>query len=586
MTFPRIASARIGIGLLQGLALLALYEAFENHVWPATDGLTFAPLLTVAIFIPVILLSGFSNLRARPLVVWSIGAALVCVGLGFYDILRDPLAPAISTAAAAPRMVPSPSMWLSVAAMLFIVHTLTVSGEADRRAIAEYPTHFDVAWKHGVQFALAAAFVFVFWGLLFLGADLFRLIKIDFLWELIRRPTFSIPVTMLTFSYAVHITDVRAAIVRGTRTIALVLLSWLLPVMTLLAAAFLVTVPFAGLESLWSTRRATTILLIVVAALVSLVNAAYQDGRPENRAATALRYASLVAAVLLLPFIALSTYALMLRVGQYGWTTDRIIALAAIFIATWYGVGYLLAAARSGAALRGLERTNLYTSIVIVGVLLALRTPVADPARLAVLDQVVRLESAKVSPEQFDFAFLRFDAGRYGMAALERLSAQTEGPRAEVIAARAAQVLRTRSRQEIAQTTPERRAGNTVISPSNGKLPERFVGQDWGAFPRRWLLPGCLVSDAKCEAVLTDLDGDGKPEILLFSLPAGTAAGFKTSADGTWAFLGTILNASCAGVRDALRAGRFTKAQPLLEEIEANGQRLRINTECPEAQGR
>jgi hypothetical protein len=68
MTFPRIALARTGIGLLQGLTLLALYEAFENHVWPARDGLTFAPLLTVAIFVPVILLFGLSNLRARPLV--------------------------------------------------------------------------------------------------------------------------------------------------------------------------------------------------------------------------------------------------------------------------------------------------------------------------------------------------------------------------------------------------------------------------------------------------------------------------------------------------------------------------------------
>jgi hypothetical protein len=490
--------------------------------------------------------------------------------------------------------VPSPLLWPSLGAILFIIHTLTVSGESDRKVIANYATHFDVSWKHGVQFVLAVSFVGVLWGLLFLGAELFQLIKIEYVWQLIRRPSFSIPVTMLAFGYAVHLTDVRANIVRGTRTIALVLLSWLLPLMTLLVAAFLAALLFTDLEVLWSTRRATTILLIAVAALVGLINAAYQDGGPETRATAVLRFASVLAAVLLLPIIALAAYALILRVGQYGWTPDRIIALASIAVAICYGIGYAVAAGRSGATLSGLEPTNLYTSFVIIGVLLALRTPIADPARLAVADQVGRLESGKVSPEQFDFRFLRFDAGRYGTAALERLAARTEGPQAELTAARAAQALRTTTRQQIAQAppqiTPARRAGNiAVIFPSDGKLPQQFLEQDWAALtrsPRFLLLPACIVGDAKCEAILIDVDGDGVPEILLVNLPFGNAGAFKAGADGKWAFIGTIANATCAGVRDALRAGRFMTAQPLFEEVVVNGQRLSINTGCAEAQGR
>jgi hypothetical protein len=77
MALPRIAWARTAIALLQGLALSELYQAFENRVWPATDGLVFAPLLAVAIFVPVILLSGLSNLRPRTLAVWIIAAALL-----------------------------------------------------------------------------------------------------------------------------------------------------------------------------------------------------------------------------------------------------------------------------------------------------------------------------------------------------------------------------------------------------------------------------------------------------------------------------------------------------------------------------
>src|ERR1700686_4271967 len=102
-------------------------------------------------------------------------------------------------------------MWGPLAAILFIIHTLTISGEADRKLIAFYPTHFDIAWKHGVQLVLAVGFVGLLWGLLFLGAELFRLINIEFLAELLKRPTFSFPVTTLAFSSAILVTDARVS---------------------------------------------------------------------------------------------------------------------------------------------------------------------------------------------------------------------------------------------------------------------------------------------------------------------------------------------------------------------------------------
>ena len=77
------------------------------------------------------------------------------------------------------------------------------------------------------------------------------------------------------------------------------LLSWLLPVMTLLAIAFLLALPFTGLEPLWSTRQATAILLTASSALVVLINAGYQDGRYASPAT--LRYASRTAALVLIP---------------------------------------------------------------------------------------------------------------------------------------------------------------------------------------------------------------------------------------------------------------------------------------------
>ena len=82
---------------------------------------------------------------------------------------------------------------------------------------------------------LSALFVGVFWGVLWLGAALFNLIGIDAIEKLIEHRWFWIPATTLSLSVAIHLTDVRAGLVRGTRTLVLVLLSWLLPLMTITA---------------------------------------------------------------------------------------------------------------------------------------------------------------------------------------------------------------------------------------------------------------------------------------------------------------------------------------------------------------
>src|SRR5262249_50392374 len=162
---------RAGIGLLQGLALCALDQAFQQHAWPGTDGLLFAPLFTLAIFLPLLVISGLGNLRWRTLVPWVAVATVVCAGLAAYDVYRDPyVAGSGFVQLVLPRdpniarIFPSAVLWVSLAAILFMGHTLAVSGAADRRLVASYATHFDVSWKHGVQSVLAVLFVGVFWG--------------------------------------------------------------------------------------------------------------------------------------------------------------------------------------------------------------------------------------------------------------------------------------------------------------------------------------------------------------------------------------------------------------------------------------
>src|SRR4029077_12012456 len=161
--------------------------------------------------------------------------------------------------------------------------------DAERKFMASYPTHFDVAWKLAVQVALSAVFVGVFWLVLWLGANLFELINLGFLRRLIEHRWFAIPATTLATAAALHVTDVRAGLVRGVRTLLLVLMSWLLPVMTLIAAGFIAGLFVTGLEPLWQTQHAAALLLIAAAVLIILINATYQDGDPGRAGPRLLR---------------------------------------------------------------------------------------------------------------------------------------------------------------------------------------------------------------------------------------------------------------------------------------------------------
>ncbi|MDI1363563.1 MAG: DUF4153 domain-containing protein, partial [bacterium] len=431
----------------------------------------------------------------------------------------------------------------------FIAHHLIQPAEAQGKWIAPYRDYFDVTWMHGVQLVLAAGFTGAFWILLFLGAALFKLIGIEAFATLIGKSGFAIPATTLMFAAAVQLTDGRSNLVRGVRTVALTLLAWLLPLMTLIAAGFLASLPFTGLEPLWKTKAATALLLTAAAHLIVLVNAAYQDG--EEAPQVILKWAARLAGLLLIPISLLAAYGLALRIGQYGLTPERVFAAAFVVIAAGYAVGYTLAAVRPGAWMKPLERTNIVQAFVAIALILALFTPIADPARLSVNSQVARLERGKVKPEAFDFQFLRFDSGRYGKAALEKLKASKDPS----IAAKARDAAKLVTKTPAADKGPD--FDQMKVYPAGAALPASFRAQDWShAGPRS----ACAFPGMACSALVIDVDGDGVDEVLLTN---GAMFDVLRLVDGRWRKVAEA-STSCDGVDvdAALKAGTVRMDAP------------------------
>jgi len=379
----RIASARLLLGLLQGAALFFLYNAYDHKTWPATDGLLFAPLLLVALFVPVLLISALGHMQWRRLVLWGVIASVIVATIGYYDIWH--ISPDVTGrfGYAVERHGKLPSFLASfyTAVGLFIAHSLVLAGSGDRRWIAPYPAYFETAWKFIVQLKFAFLFVGVLWLVLWLGASLFMLLKLDFLQELLKKSWFSVPVSVFAFASALHLTDVRPGIVRGIRTLLLVLLSWLLPLATLIVFGFMASLPWTGLTPLWATRHATAVLLGAAAVLVVLINTAFQNGEVASQLARVLRWSGRLAALLLAPIVLIGIYSLGLRVGDYGWTSDRVFAAACLLVAACYAGGYAWAALSRGPWLGRVASTNVVTAFLILIVLLSLFSPIADPAR-------------------------------------------------------------------------------------------------------------------------------------------------------------------------------------------------------------
>ena len=585
---PLLIGARLAIGLIQGAALWWLYQTADNppYSWPATVPELFGPLALILVMVPVLMLAGVGRMRPATLLLWGLGAVAFLALLGWHNV-----APQAARPASAPRESPpflNMPMPLFAAAALFIGHHLVLGADMERRWIAAFPTYFDTAWKAGVQLALSIGFTGAFWILLHLGAALFNVIGLKFLEDLIRQEWFAIPITTLMFAVAVHLTDVRDGLIRGVRSVALMLLSWLLLLMTVLAAGFLAALPFTGLDGLWNTGSATALVLAAAAALIILINTAYQDGRADNLPPVILRWAVRVASVLLTPLVILAFWGLALRIGQHGLTPDRIIAFACAVIGAASAPGSGSAALqpfwrKAPDWMQPLERTNVITAGLEIAVILALFSPIADPARLSVADQVARLERGAVKPDQFDYRFLRFESGKAGEAALERL-ARSSDPR---VARSARNMKAIDHRREVPDVGAPDFIPIYEVVPLGARLPDSFAK---ALSPDNDRVRMCGAAGA-CVASPVDLNGDGSPEILVAD---GDAIQLWTLRDGKWTGAGLWSPDWCArngareriDPREAMRKGQVRPTAPEWPDLEIAGNRsggLIKNRQCEAA---
>ncbi len=346
----------------------------------------------------------------------------------------------------------SPDFWNWRLASLFLAIAIAAplfqTARDEGRFKLPYADLYGHALTNVVLWFAAWSFVAVVWLMSWLLAALFNLIKIDFLEKLLGKDWFVALLLGASFGAAVGLFRERDRILRLLQNVVTSVLSVLAPALGAGLLLFLIALPFAGLDALWEATRATTpILLTCVIGALILANAVIGTGESDDRVNPALRYGAMALAVVILPLAAIAAVATGLRIGQHGFTPDRLWALTFIMFATAFGIAYLVSLVGSRLAWAIPARTaNLRLAIAIAAAALFLATPVISFNAISTADQVARLTSGRIKPDKFDWAALAFDFGAPGKAALKRL---TQSPNAET-ASRARDAAKATTRWAVA----------------------------------------------------------------------------------------------------------------------------------------
>jgi len=413
---------------------------------------------------------------------------------------------------------------------------------------APYPLLFEFAWQNALTLLLAGAFTAIGWGLLILWGGLFEMLNISFFRELFQRSDFAHLATGIMAGLGILIGRTQHRPVQVTRQILLAVFKALLPLLALVALMFLASLPFTGLESLRRTSSAVEALLWLLILLVLFTNAVYQDGERGWPYPYALRR-MVEAALLAMPVhAALALYLLWLRIVKDGWTVGGVWAFVLMLVLSGYTLGYAACVLRPRPRwLHPLAGVNKAMSWVVVGVIVLANSPLLDPQRIAVNDQIARLRaSLPAKPERNALLDLRFDFGRRGYEALLALRGEPE-----IIASGTDKVIDEVLGREQRFGAP-RIDEHTLISDVATLREQIVLAEGSLALDERWwqqLASGvlrpreCRQRLKECIARRQDLNGNGRQEVLLCEVQGSyrTECWVHAQDDhGVWRNAGTV----------------------------------------------
>ncbi|MDU7481962.1 MAG: DUF4153 domain-containing protein [Hafnia alvei] len=529
--------------LIQG-ALLYLSNDFSTQEWRLDHKTTLLHVLVLSLSLPLVFVLSVNTLRNKTLWKALLAYAVVFIAMttwvNWNDVgLRDYGTGILAT------------FYFSLAAIIFVTLPWLQVRIENPNSPVNYPDLHDAIWQNTITVVLTLLIAGLMWGILSLGAGLFKLIGIDFFYNLFfEHQIFTYLANSLVLAIGVLICRTNSKLIITVRKLLSLVVKGLLPLLSFFALIFIFSLPFTGINTLakqWSS--ATTLLTTMSLLLALLVNAVHlsADNNKKKPYPRAIRYI-INGSLLALPIYAiLSTYYLGLRIVQYGWTPERLWAAVVVGLSLCLSLAYATAVVRKNTIwLHSLGNINKKMMCLIAAILILCNSPIIDPYRISVNDQMQRYATGKILPDNLDLIMLRFDAGRRGNDALQALrhDAKFISDPARKLSLEKILIQTNRwgsyddddNKQKPAIFTVDRARKNillaTGVTPPDSSWWASLSENNYQAER----MSDCYLLANSCVLTTLDLNADGKPEPILcsFSAPQPPFCQVYALSEGKW----------------------------------------------------
>lgn len=501
----------IFIGLLQGTLcyLLMTYLVPHNDGWlfygmPATIAITSALLLTVVSF------------KQRALWFWM--ALIFVVVLAMSVWLK--------------WQVEDSDKWrqhdvfmfygwrlllMAMLALPWIQYSLHVSREQ-----ARYPHFYRQLWLNTLTLLIVFLANGLFWLVLLLWSEMFKLVGIPFFSTLFfDTDWFGYVAFGLITALAVVLARTQSRLVTAVQKLLTFIATGLLPLVALLALMFILTLPFTGLEAI-SQRVSAAGLMSTLTLLLLLLMAIVRE--PQKEALpypVALRYLIKCSLIVAPIYMLIAGWSLWVRIQQYGWTPERLYGVLVVVVLLVWSFGYLASILRRGRNPLELQGpVILGVSLLTLGLLVLLSSPVIDAWRISVNSHMGLYHSGRIKPDQVSLYMLDH-SGKPGRAALEALQKDVAFNQ-DSKRRRDLNSLLQGSRDPVKELTATQLVSKVVIAPGSQKPDDAF----WTFVKTQgYRITSCAEQNA-CVLVSQDLNADGHPEQVLYAFGDGESLVF------------------------------------------------------------
>lgn len=398
---------------LQAMALYFIYIAVEHKTAFALKVNWVNANAAFAIAFPLILLFIRRNTASIQVLAISFTAAAVIALCGYYAGTQSMPADKLSYGSITFVLV---NCSLIVAFKVIIYAQLFLCGKK-----INFANLYTESWRTFVVGIESWIFTWILIGILFLGANLFRIIGINFFLDYLQEPYVNIPIFTISFAFALNYFQQSEQFADTVAKIIQVVIKFLLPVVAIILIGFACSIVFTGVGTLWEGGPGSVLILWLQALALFFVNSVYMGTEKEPPYSLLLHKLVLVGIAFLPVYSFLASYGLWLRIDQYGLTPFRGLGMLVNILISVFSFTYFVAIVKQHSKWFLIKnKINVYIGMGVALVCILLNTPILSMQYWSTKSQISRLDTS-VSISDEDLRFFKRSLGRSGYIYLDSL---------------------------------------------------------------------------------------------------------------------------------------------------------------------